>query len=162
MLVSECASNQLFFSRLQWADYFDSLGIAYAFFSAADAVALQEERKKAGERTGEAYESDSESESESEDDVDQAATSEGDQAKDVDAEQGSDWESEDDNEQADVGALANGLQTVAVDEGPGTNAPPPPKPKRSDVPSFRQDRTKILTVDELEELFWSEAPDLAG
>ncbi|KAG6854229.1 hypothetical protein C0991_009247 [Blastosporella zonata] len=33
--------------RCQWADYFDSQGIQYAFFSAANATALQQERKDA-------------------------------------------------------------------------------------------------------------------
>ncbi|KAJ3734647.1 P-loop containing nucleoside triphosphate hydrolase protein [Lentinula guzmanii] len=36
--------------RTQWADYFDSQGIQYAFFSAANAVAIQEARREASLR----------------------------------------------------------------------------------------------------------------
>jgi large subunit GTPase 1 len=37
----------MYVSRRLWADYFDAQGVQYAFFSAANAVALQEARRQA-------------------------------------------------------------------------------------------------------------------
>ncbi|KIJ46381.1 hypothetical protein M422DRAFT_29248 [Sphaerobolus stellatus SS14] len=63
--------------RRQWADYFDQQGIAYAFFSAANATALQEARKAAEEAEQRALEEEEEgtsTEESSEDEEDQPAT----------------------------------------------------------------------------------------
>lgn len=56
------------YSRSQWANYFDQYHVQYAFYSAANATALQQARKEAEEISETLFSSD-ESESEANDDL---------------------------------------------------------------------------------------------
>ena len=44
------------FFRVRWADYFDSQGVRYAFYSAANAAAIQQTRKEVAEALAHAEE----------------------------------------------------------------------------------------------------------
>ncbi|KEI42182.1 uncharacterized protein L969DRAFT_69020 [Mixia osmundae IAM 14324] len=137
--------------RKGWADYFDRLGIAYAFFSAADAAALQEERAAmlapleeetlSDEEDEDAAYLDSDEGSELLDD-DTALPKPTAAAHTDDAEDG--WTSEDEqDEDGQVEALADTVARIArLQEAPA------------------RDKTRVLSVLELEELFLQEAPDL--
>ncbi|KAF8531891.1 P-loop containing nucleoside triphosphate hydrolase protein [Gautieria morchelliformis] len=118
--------------RRQWADYFDQQGITYAFFSAANAAALQQARREAQEAT---------------DDV---------------------LGVEDTSDDEDDGSA--GEENESDGEGPATE--PPQSDSESDVDPdetlyysaeediSEDDRTKVLSVLELEELFIKTAPKL--
>jgi hypothetical protein len=69
-----------------------------------------------------------------------------------------DGELEGDDDRVDVDALTDGLEK-AVTLGEGAEAPPSKSSVRTVA---HRDRTKVLTVEELEDLFWAEAPDLAS
>ncbi|OSD03306.1 P-loop containing nucleoside triphosphate hydrolase protein [Trametes coccinea BRFM310] len=136
--------------RKMWADYFDSQRVQYAFFSAANAAAIQEARREAeaaaaraeeavaaaaaaaaasaasGGEGVDGQESDDESEEESVGD-DHAPPDSGDE------------ESSDSDSDSDIGTFH------PVEEGPESQDP----------------RTRVLSVLELEELFVKSAPDLS-
>lgn len=102
--------------REGWADYFQSHQIQYAFFSAANATAIQEERARL-----------------------LAAPTADDIAQVSDADED---EEEDDEEDTDD-ELANKMSRGAGISTPGSD---------------EADRTRILSVLELEDLFLSQAP----
>ncbi|OCH94716.1 P-loop containing nucleoside triphosphate hydrolase protein [Obba rivulosa] len=133
--------------RLQWADYFDSQGVRYAFFSAANAAALQEARREAlaaqdaTERLAAAGTENAESDEEGDEDgleeppagaSDEFAS--GSDNGSATEEDSSDPESEDEQ----------GLYVLPKEEA------------LSDDP-----RTRVLSVLELEDLFVQTAPDLS-
>ncbi|KAI0639638.1 P-loop containing nucleoside triphosphate hydrolase protein [Trametes polyzona] len=134
--------------RKLWADYFDSQGVRYAFFSAANAAALQEARREAEAAAARAQEEAAAAAAEaarraegggaSSDEEDSDEESNGEPGQDADQPPESfDEESSDDD--SDVGAFH------PIDED--TDAQDP--------------RTRVLSVLELEELFKSTAPDLS-
>jgi large subunit GTPase 1 len=121
-------------SRRLWADYFDEQGVQYAFFSAANAAALQEVRRQAlAEAETKEAQGDSSSNS-----LDGLAASE--EIEEEDSEEG-DFESEDESESDD-----EGLYLLEEDDSPDSRDP----------------RTKVLSVLELEDLFLKVAPDLSS
>lgn len=147
------------FCRQQWADYFDTLNILYAFFSAKNAVELQEEEAM---REQSLAQLDEEDEEEEDNESDGGMSSEappagpsaaakgngsaGDTERQVDDEQEAPTSSDDDasDEESDA-ALA---RAMAKEANLGTNESTP------------FDRTQVLAVEQLEELFLSLAPDL--
>lgn len=109
-----------------WADHFDSQGIQYAFFSAANSAALQELRR--------------EMEAEKENAEDQGGSLE-------EEEEGSEDEDEDESDDH-LSEEENHHHSYFTTE--------------EDSPDGRDPRTKVLSVLELEDLFFRVAPDLSG
>lgn len=140
--------------RRQWADYFESQGIQYAFFSAANAVALQEARRDALAAEEEARR--------------QAELAAADRRQAE--EDGS--EAEEDEEATAEAALSNDTtsppadesdeeyETDSEDEDPYGEAFP--LPLEEDSEDARDPRARVLSVLELEDLFTQAAPDLSG
>ncbi|GAA5966448.1 hypothetical protein JCM3765_007576 [Sporobolomyces pararoseus] len=160
--------------REGWADYFEKHQIQYAFFSAANGIALQEERARQEELA--ALENISEGEEEEEEEEEQddfaisgmkipksgnklkAALQEDKKSSEVIApsgitrpkvknmdEESSDEESEDD-EDKEVDELTKKMRRGAGISVPGSD---------------EADRTRILSVVELEALFLSHAPEVS-
>ncbi|KZV77679.1 P-loop containing nucleoside triphosphate hydrolase protein [Peniophora sp. CONT] len=135
--------------RQQWADYFDAQGVAYAFFSAANATALQEARKEAIEAARAQEEIDNAAEGELESDfededmdvADALASSSG---PNTAQDPGSDSGLGEDSEGSSYSDSEESVQLPEVD--PLEIADP---------------RIKVLTVLELEDLFIRSAPDLS-
>ncbi|KAI0361378.1 P-loop containing nucleoside triphosphate hydrolase protein [Trametes cingulata] len=133
--------------RKLWADYFDSQGVRYAFFSAANAAALQEARREAEAAAARAEEeAAAAAEAASKDDGDEPTET------DEDAEDESDEESEQDEEAVPESHDEDSSDDESED---GTWHPVEEGPEAQDP------RTKVLSVLELEELFIKSAPDLS-
>lgn len=115
-----------------WADHFDKQGIQYAFFSAANATALQEARREAAAAEAGKLHDDEESSEDSDGPLTPSEDSEG--ASD-----------EDDD---DSGSHSH-------DEGMYLSG-------EEDSPEAQDPRAKVLTVLELEDLFNRAAPDLSS
>lgn len=115
-------------NRRLWADYFDQQNIAYAFFSAANATALQELRREI--ELAEIRE------------IDRAATGNGESSgsDDEDDPQTPDDETPEPQESAHQFSL----------------------PVEEDSEDARDPRTRVLSVLELEDLFFRVAPDLTS
>ncbi|KAH7885952.1 hypothetical protein F5I97DRAFT_1936902 [Phlebopus sp. FC_14] len=136
--------------RRIWADYLDAQGIRYAFFSAANATALQQARQAAvarSEAESEAYgakptfDPDSSSDSvgpSTPDDIDFDGSAEEAEDSKLNTPLRSDVDNSDEEE---------GHMYVSTEE---------------DSPDGRDPRTKVLNVLELEELFGAAAPDLSA
>ncbi|THH28296.1 hypothetical protein EUX98_g5893 [Antrodiella citrinella] len=127
--------------RRQWADYFDAQGVQYAFYSAANAAALQKARKEEQEaqerleaREGAAYSGDRLPV------LDDMVDDDGDDSED-DSEDGDLWE--DDSEDGSEDDSDNDIFQFE-DESDDIQDP----------------RARVLSVLELEELFLRVAPDL--
>lgn len=162
-----------------WAEYFESQNITYAFFSAADAAAAQEQAERMYRR-----EHDIESESESEGEEDPAAgeeegseefVSEDEEEEeeelvkkvqettlDADYEEGWSTEGEDDDEEEGAESaldkrVANGDKIPMKDVVAEVNE----RAIKEGKPSTEDKRTRVLTVTELEDLFVNAAPDLS-
>ncbi|THH02560.1 hypothetical protein EW026_g278 [Hermanssonia centrifuga] len=123
--------------RRGWADYFDSVGVQYAFFSAANAAALQQARRDA-EAAEEAEQEilDRAAELE-EDNLHEAASSES-----SSDDEGSTSEEEDSSDESEHFML--------------------PLSSEDDSEDARDPRAKVLSVLELEDLFVRVAPDLSN
>jgi large subunit GTPase 1 len=106
-----------------WADHFDGQNVRYAFFSAANATALQELRREM-EATPEAAENE--------------------ESAGIDSEEEGSDEEEDDNLSEEEDHHHSYLTT------------------EEDSPDGRDPRTKVLSVLELEDLFFKTAPDLSS
>ncbi|RDX51099.1 P-loop containing nucleoside triphosphate hydrolase protein [Lentinus brumalis] len=144
--------------RKLWADYFDGQNVKYAFFSAANAAALQEARREA-EAVAEQEERRRVEEDEDEEqgstpvtsatDADAGAHSatpataldedDADESDDDSPSESSEDDYTDDESDDDRGAF------LPIEEGPDAQDP----------------RTKVLSVLELEDLFVKSAPDLS-
>ncbi|KDR85376.1 hypothetical protein GALMADRAFT_354874 [Galerina marginata CBS 339.88] len=111
--------------RCQWADYFDQQGIHYAFYSAANANALQQARRDAALAETSDHGSHSEGATSSE--------SESDTNEPINAEDSSDSEHEDD-------------MYFSAEE---------------DTEAGQDTRARVLSVQELEDMFLKTAPDLS-
>lgn len=129
-------------SREGWADYFEEHQIQYAFFSAANSTALQEERARLAALVDDELGEDSEDSSGGSDTVDsiqrsptqQSLEEEDAEEQEEEAQENSDSDSE----------LAGRLQRGAGISTPGSD---------------EADRTRILSVSELEHLFLRHAPE---
>jgi large subunit GTPase 1 len=127
-----------FIPRRIWADYFDGQGIQYAFFSAANAAALQQARRDAIAQAEEEQLQDEASLSDSDGpDTPSDSVSDDDFAEESVPESPSHSESETEDEH----------QYVLTEE---------------DSPDGKDPRTKVLSVLELEDLFVTAAPDLSS
>ncbi|AAW42171.1 hypothetical protein CNBC5780 [Cryptococcus deneoformans B-3501A] len=157
--------------RSAWAEYFEKEGISYAFFSAANAAAAQEQAEKQRLRQQEEYDgpkgSSEENEEESEEQQDETEDEQDETEEEhlindlrethLDEE---DWSSESAGRSGNVSRsevdekLAEGqtlsLSEVAQDVGARFGE----STEQEDV------RTRVLTVTELEDLFINAAPDL--
>ncbi|KIK70791.1 hypothetical protein GYMLUDRAFT_32851 [Collybiopsis luxurians FD-317 M1] len=120
--------------RISWADYFDAQGIQYAFFSAANAAAIQEARREAALRTQER-----EAAEEAVAKEDGLAPSE--DSKDIqDVEDTQSFSSSDDDDDDDASYFSAAEENIE-------NSDP---------------RVRVLSVLQLEELFVQKAPDLSA
>lgn len=120
-----------------WADYFDAQGVQYAFFSAANAVAIQQARQEALEREeaeARALSSTEDPHSEPEEAEDNSESPDPSDDEDDDEDESSEYDTEDDV-----------YFSAEEDTEDGQDA-----------------RTRVLSVLELEELFMHSAPDLSG
>lgn len=161
------ASLHIFFPLIReaWADYFEQHKIQYAFFSAANGIAIQEERARLaavpesedGESSSE--EDDIEDEESEEEEIVDAEVSQmkipktgnklnapgPSQGKaNVESEDEDDYDDEDDEDLDSDEELAGKMQRGAGISTPGSDEP---------------DRTRILSVLELEDLFLKQAPE---
>ncbi|KAI6136487.1 P-loop containing nucleoside triphosphate hydrolase protein [Pisolithus sp. B1] len=118
--------------RRIWADYFDSEGIQYAFFSATNAVVLQKLRHDLQLKQA----SDEDTDSSSEDRH---------TPRDEGSANGSD----------------SGVDRLGLEEREASDDEYGYVHTEEDSPDGRDPRTKVLSVLELEELFLSSAPDLS-
>jgi large subunit GTPase 1 len=133
-------------TRRIWADYFDSQGIRYAFYSATNATARQEILREASAA--------------------QRLTS----ARDSAAETNQRIESSEEDREADVEGTLNvdmsfttssgsddTIQTTSSDGDVDTD-----DDDDDDTNNYEDPRAKVLSVLELEDLFIASAPDLSG
>ncbi|GAA5906759.1 hypothetical protein JCM6882_003294 [Rhodosporidiobolus microsporus] len=146
--------------REGWADYFEQNGIQYAFFSAANGIALQEERARQEELAA-LEEASSEEEEEEEDDLvpgmkipksgnklkglslsDKPQPTPATRSKVTRRDEDSDEEDEEDED---------GETVAKMRRGAGISLPG----------SGESERTRILSVLELEDLFLSHAPEVS-
>nr|VWO94258.1 Beta-xylanase (EC [Ganoderma boninense] len=135
--------------RKLWADYFDERNVKYAFFSAANAAAIQEARREAAaaeaQRQGEATQAQENAKIRRDEDVSLQSerTGDADNAEESDDETPSDSdgraEESTSDEEDDDGVF------LPIEEGPEASDP----------------RTRVLSVLELEDLFVRSAPDLS-
>ncbi|GJE87571.1 P-loop containing nucleoside triphosphate hydrolase protein [Phanerochaete sordida] len=140
--------------RRQWADYFDSQGIQYAFFSAANATALQEARRNALAEEEAAARAAEESE-EQEDDEDAE--------NDV-----KEAEPHDDGTESRSATPPPGTPLVSDEEDSEDDYSTESEFEQDDLPLMNEDdtedgqdpRARVLSVLELEDLFMRTAPDL--
>lgn len=145
--------------RCAWADYFEKEGITYTFFSAANAAALQEQaerqrRREAGLDSD--YETDEESdeeedeeeEDEEEEDEEEEEEEKEEEEKEDDEDDDEDWE---DDETKDI---SKELKKTSFAEKPTAATETQPE-------EVEDKRTRVLTVTELEDLFFATAPPLS-
>lgn len=124
--------------RRIWADYFDGQGIQYAFFSAANAAALQQARR------------DATAQAEEEQLQDEVSLSDSDGPDTP-----SDDVSEDDFTEEPVPKSPPQSESDTDDEHQYVHT-------EEDSPDGKDPRTKVLSVLELEDLFVTTAPDLSS
>lgn len=123
--------------RSVWADYFEEHNITYAFFSAADAAALQEQAEKQRRREEGL---DDEDDDDDEDEDDEA------EHDDEELDEEDEEEIEEDVEE-EAGEVAKQLEETKLED--------------QEPVEIEDIRTRVLTVTELEDLFISAAPPLA-
>ena len=142
--------NQIY--RQKWADYFDSQGIQYAFFSAANAAAIQQARRDAltaqeaaRDAAAKAEEDSSEGDSEAEGLPEPESHTATPPPESADPSSSSEEElsSADESDETDE---ARHFTYSAEDESE----------------EAKDSRTRVLSVLELEDLFLRAAPDLSG
>ncbi|CAE6503789.1 unnamed protein product [Rhizoctonia solani] len=127
--------------RRGWADYFEKEGIQFAFFSAANAKALQEAKRLAEEDTHDQPQQIASDEIEDQSEID--SEDEADDATGDPTESHADESIEEATPQADTSAEID------------------PHHLPVDASEADDPRTRVLSVLELEELFLSSAPDLS-
>jgi large subunit GTPase 1 len=161
-----------------WADHFEKQNITYAFFSAADAAAAQEQADRMWRREND-IESESEDEEEEEEVEDEHSGSEGEGESeeeedeveeelskkvqettlDSDYEEGWSTEGEDDAEEGETEVdkkVANGDKIPMKDVVKEINY----WEIKEEKPITEDKRTRVLSVTELENLFVNAAPEL--
>ncbi|EPQ60470.1 kinase-like protein [Gloeophyllum trabeum ATCC 11539] len=132
--------------RRLWADYFDEQGVQYAFFSAANATALQEARKEAWARA--------EAEAEAEDGGDDDSTSGSDDNHSESTPPHSESEESDEEQEGALGHAALLSEEESSDDELYFSS-------EEDTADGQDPRAKVLSVLELEALFVRAAPDLS-
>lgn len=157
--------------REAWADYFESQGVEFAFFSAANAAALQEQaerqrRREAGEDVSDVEDEDGDESEDGEDESDEEEEEEAAAPETVHDAAGVPSQQTALEEQLDATTLTDeeledtdGEEEVAAKKAKATKgawlAIAEAEP---DAPE--SDRTRVISVTELEELFERSAPDL--
>lgn len=138
--------------RRQWADYFDSQGIQYAFFSAAHATALQQARRDALEAAGESS-GEEDSVDEDEDDEEVVATAETSVVgPELAAREATSPPESETSEEEDESEETDSDDDLYAD----------PISFEEDSEDAQDPRVRVLSVLELEELFVKAAPDLSS
>ncbi|KAK1228660.1 hypothetical protein PQX77_008254 [Marasmius sp. AFHP31] len=125
--------------RIQWADYFDSQSVRYAFFSAANASALQQARRDALAAENAAPDS-------AGDELDPAGQEDEQEEEDEEASEDVDSASDDEGDASD-----DSDEFVSADED-----------AEEEEEDIQDPRIKVLSVLELEELFTKSAPGLSA
>ncbi|WVW80115.1 hypothetical protein I302_102090 [Kwoniella bestiolae CBS 10118] len=173
--------------RCQWAEYFEKNNISYAFFSAANAAALQEQaerqrQRQAGEYPPEQQEGDDEddqeddghvsgeevephSEDEAEDEEDQVDTELAEKVEQtkLDGEYEEGWSTEGEDENDDLTPEGEAEEKLAQGEKvPLEEVARDVAAKYGGPPEGEEEdiRTRVLSVTELEDLFMNSAPDI--
>jgi large subunit GTPase 1 len=165
--------------RSMWADYFEKQNITYAFFSAADAAAAQEQAERMWRREND-MESDPEdeeeevnSEGETKEDEESGEDEEEseeeeklskkvqDTTLDSDYEEGWSTEGEDDDQEGGAESamdkkVANGDKIPMKEVVAEVNE----RAIKEQEPATEDERTRVLSVTELEDLFVNAAPEL--
>ncbi|KAI0715376.1 P-loop containing nucleoside triphosphate hydrolase protein [Earliella scabrosa] len=137
--------------RKLWADYFDGQNVKYAFFSAANAAALQEARREAAAAQAPAQKQNDAPESVTmPPDAADEPSSVGEEPQGEDSEEDSD-----DGEEVPEDSLEEYSEDESDDSEGGAFLPIEEGPEAQDL------RTKVLSVLELEDLFVRSAPDLS-
>ena len=138
--------------RKLWADYFDGQNVKYAFFSAANAAALQEARREAAAAQAPAQKQNDAPESvPMPPDAADEPSSVGEEPQGEDSEEDSD-----DGEEVPEDSLEEYSEDESDDSEGGAFLPIEEGPEAQDP------RTKVLSVLELEDLFVRSAPDLSS
>ena len=137
--------------RKLWADYFDERNVKYAFFSAANAAAIQEARREAGAAEAQRQEEVTRAQENANTRSNEYISSQTQNTGDADEEE------EEDDEEAPSDSGGRAEESSSDDEGDdGVFLPIEEGPAASDP------RTKVLSVLELEDLFVRSAPDLTS
>lgn len=133
------------YHRRLWADYFDAEGIQYAFFSAANATALQEARREAlaeEKRKAEAAEEAANHLLDSDEDEEELVPpASADDVSEKDEEDEGDDASGSDSEESETDLYFS---------------------SEEDTPDGQDPRARVLSVLELEDLFIKTAPELSS
>ncbi|BEI89952.1 uncharacterized protein CcaverHIS019_0300220 [Cutaneotrichosporon cavernicola] len=158
--------------RCMWADYFEKAGIKYVFFSAVAAATAQEELDEKERREAEMQDSEDDADADEDDEEDVEEDVEEDEEEDVEEDEEEDSEdfeteseeelvpknkgkqraTQEDEEIADD--IAEALERARIEE---TMAPP----EHNEPAQPESDRTRVLSVAELEHLFITSAPPLS-
>ena len=136
------------FRRKLWADYFDSQGVHYAFFSAANAAAIQEARREAEAAAARAEEA--------------AAAAAASAASKVSREGKEDDEGASEESDRDNGTPPESPDEKSDEESSEDESEDGTFLPVDDGPDAQDPRTRVLSVLELEELFIKSAPDLSS
>jgi len=165
--------------RRSWADYFDSQNVKFAFFSAANATALQEaarqkalEEEEADEIPSDDDDDEVDEEDEEDDEGDEGGAEDGGGKSDADAEGDT---SDPDTDFQLESQLAADLEAAARIEGRVDEADDIAETEKAISPADEKEileedeedevakdpRIRVLNVTELEDLFIREAPDLS-
>ena len=124
----------IYSARRQWADYFDEQGVKYAFYSAADAAALQQAQRDAAEALNRAEAERVSGESESDEESDEA---------------------DDDKNEADLDSADNHSEDDTDEDDRYFSA-------EEEEEDTQDTRARILSVQELEDMFIAMSPNLRG
>lgn len=159
-----------------WADHFEKQKITYAFFSAADAAAAQEQAERMWRRE---HDMDSESEDDEEEEHSEGETKEESEEESdedeeeiskkiqettlyADYEEGWSTEGEDDGEEEEGAESAMDKKVANGDKIPMKDvvAEVNERAIKEQKPVTEDKRTRVLSVTELEDLFVNAAPEL--
>lgn len=163
--------------RCMWADYYEKQGVTYAFFSAFNAAAAQEQAERMWRREHDLAEEAEDEEDKEEDDEDEEEYASGEEVEtesesskpeapaqtDLDGDYEEGWSTEGEDDEGD-------MKTV-LDDKMDNGDPIPMREVVADVneraigqsqDAVEDRRTRVLSVVELEDLFVDAAPDLSG
>ncbi|KAI0080368.1 P-loop containing nucleoside triphosphate hydrolase protein [Panus rudis PR-1116 ss-1] len=143
--------------RRLWADYFDEQGIQYAFFSAANATALQQARREQLADEEDVRQTESDEEEDDSEDEENATNIPPDTLSQVDD---GDSEGKEEEEISEDGEDKSDWEDAPDNSLPGTEHSLYFSAEE-DTPDGQDPRARVLTVLELEELFKRVAPDLS-
>lgn len=180
-LIRRIRAEHALNARLMWADYYEKQGVSYAFFSAFNAAAAQEQAERMWRREHDIDEED-EDEDEDEEEEEELGGEDGEDAEyasgdevepeaelskkvqqttlDADYEEGwsTEGEGEDEDEEAAMDRrVANGEKIPMRDVVAEVNE----RAVKQGQDVVEDRRTRVLSVTELEDLFADAAPELS-